>query len=79
MGKELASVLFKVKNVNNSGDVLYFLKRSAERRQGSVSPGRDSRGTRDQIANIHWIIAKARELKKKKRKKENNPYFCFID
>ena len=29
-----------------------------------------SRGTRDQIANIHWIIEKARELQKN---------FCFID
>ena len=29
------------------------------------------RGTRDQIANIHWIIKKARELQK-------NIYFCFI-
>ena len=27
---------------------------------------RKSRGTRDQIANVHWIIEKARELKKKK-------------
>ena len=26
---------------------------------------RQSRGTRNQIANIHWIIEKARELKKK--------------
>jgi len=33
---------------------------------------RKGRGTRDQIANIHWIIKKARELKKK-------TYFCFID
>ena len=33
---------------------------------------RKSRGTRDQIANIHWIIKKAREFKK-------NIYFCFID
>ena len=33
---------------------------------------RKSRGTRDQIANIHWIIEKARELQK-------NIYFCFID
>ena len=33
---------------------------------------RKSRGTRDQIANIHWIIKKAREFQ------ENN-YFCFID
>ena len=33
---------------------------------------RKGRGTRDQIANIRWIIEKARELKK-------NIYFCFID
>ena len=34
---------------------------------------RKSRGTRDQIANIRWIIEKAREFQKK------NIYFCFID
>ena len=33
---------------------------------------RKGRGTRDEIANICWIIAKARELQK-------NIYFCFID
>ena len=33
---------------------------------------RKGRGTRDQIANIHWIIEKVRELHK-------NIYFCFID
>ena len=33
---------------------------------------RKGRGTRDQIANNHWIIRKAREL-------EENIYFCFID
>ena len=33
---------------------------------------REGRGTRDQIANIHWIIGKAREFQK-------NIYFCFID
>ena len=33
---------------------------------------RKRRETRDQIANIHWIIEKARELQK-------NMYFCFID
>ena len=33
---------------------------------------RKGRGTRDQIANIHWIIEKAREFLK-------NIYFCFID
>ena len=33
---------------------------------------RKGRGTRDQIANIRWIIEKAREFQK-------NIYFCFID
>ena len=33
---------------------------------------RKGRGTRDQIAIIHWIIEKAREFQK-------NIYFCFID
>ena len=33
---------------------------------------RKGRGTRDQIANIHWIIEKARNFQK-------NIYFCFID
>ena len=32
----------------------------------------ENRGTRDQIANIRWIIGKAREVQK-------NIYFCFID
>ena len=33
---------------------------------------RKTRWTRDQIANIHWIMEKAREFQK-------NIYFCFID
>ena len=33
---------------------------------------RKVRGNRDQIANIHWIIEKAREFQKK-------IYFCFIN
>ena len=33
---------------------------------------RKGRGTRDQIANIHWIIEKAREF-------QENIYFCLID
>ena len=33
---------------------------------------RKGRGTRGQIANIHWIMEKAREFQK-------NIYFCFID
>ena len=33
---------------------------------------RKCRGTRDQIANTHWVTEKAREFQK-------NIYFCFID
>ena len=33
---------------------------------------RKGRGTRDQIANIHWIMEEVREFQK-------NIYFCFID
>ena len=33
---------------------------------------RKGRGTRDQIASIHWIIERARKFQK-------NIYFCFID
>ena len=33
---------------------------------------RNGRGTRDQIANIHWLIEKTKEFQK-------NIYFCFID
>ena len=33
---------------------------------------RKGRGTRDQIANIHWIMEEAREF-------QENIYFCFID
>ena len=38
-----------------------------------IQPGfRKGRGTRDQIANICWIMEKAREFQK-------NIYFCFVD
>ena len=33
---------------------------------------RKGKGTRDQIANIHWIMEKAKEF-------QNNIYCCFID
>ena len=39
---------------------------------GVQAGSRKGRGTRDQIANIHWIVEKARELQK-------NIYFCFFD
>ena len=38
----------------------------------SLAGFRRGRGNRDQIANIHWIIEKAREFQK-------SIYFCFID
>ena len=38
----------------------------------TVHEPRTSRETKDQIANIHWIIKKAREF-------QENIYFCFID
>ena len=40
--------------------------------QNLMEKKRKGRGTRDQIANIHWIIEKAREFQK-------NIYFCFTD
>ena len=43
-----------------------------EPRTSVCSTFRKGRGTRDQIANIRWIIGKAREFQK-------NIYFCFID
>ena len=50
------------------------LQQYLNREHTDVQAGfRKSRGTRDQIANIHWIMEKAREFQKK------NIYFCFID
>ena len=49
------------------------IQRYVNRELPDVQAGfRKGRGTRDQIANIHWIIKKAREFQK-------NIYFCFID
>ena len=49
------------------------LQRYMNRELPDVQAGfRKGRGTRDQIANIHWIIEKAREFQK-------NISFCFID
>ena len=46
-----------------------YLNRELPNAQAGLSKGR---GTRDQIANIRWIIEKAQEFQK-------NIYFCFID
>ena len=49
------------------------LQQYVNRELPNVQAGfRKDRGTRDQIANIHWIIEKAREFQK-------NIYFCSID
>ena len=49
------------------------LQQDVNRELPDVQAGfRKGRGTRDQIANINWIIEKAREFQK-------NIYFCFID
>ena len=49
------------------------LQQYVNRELSDVQAGfRKGRGSRDQIANIRWIIEKAREFQK-------NIYFCFID
>ena len=49
------------------------LQQYVNRELADVQAGfRKGRGTRDQIANIHWIINKAREF-------QRNIYFCSID
>ena len=49
------------------------LQQHMNRELSDVQVGfRKGRGTRDQIANIFWIVEKAREFQK-------NIYFCFID
>ena len=49
------------------------LQQYMNRELSDVQAGfRKGRGTRNQIAYIHWIIKKAREFQK-------NFYFCFID
>ena len=49
------------------------LQQYVNREHPDVQAGfRKGRGTRDQFANIHWFIEKAREVQK-------NMYFCFTD
>ena len=52
---------------------MYLLSSIFKRELSDVQTGfRKGRGISDQIANIRWIIEKAREFQK-------NTYFCFID
>ena len=60
-----------------SNVMLKILQASLQQYMNGELPGvqtgfRKGRGTRDQIANIHWITEKAREFHK-------TIYFCFID
>ena len=48
------------------------LQQYVNREVPDVQAGLKGRGTRDHVANIRWIIEKAREFQK-------NIYFCFID
>jgi len=60
-----SKVIFKV--------LLARLQQYMNRELPDVQAGfRKGRGTRDQIANMYWVIEKAREFQK-------NIYFCFID
>ena len=54
---------------NSPSQIQQYLNRELPDVQAGFRKGR---GTRDQIANISWIIKKAREFQK-------NIYFCFID
>ena len=60
-------------NVNIKKLEYIYIATSWGRELPDVQPGfRKGRGTTDQIANIRWIMEKAREFQK-------NIYFCFID
>ena len=49
-----------------------YVNRELPDAQAGFTKGRGTTETTEQIANIHWIIEKAREFPK-------NIYFCFID
>ena len=56
------------------------LQHYVNRELPGVQPGfRKGRGTRDQSANIHWIIEQAGNFRKQKTKNKKNTYLCFID
>ena len=52
--------------------ILKILQATLQQYMNHEFPDVQAEGTRDQIANIRWIIEKAREFQK-------NIYFCFID
>ena len=53
--------------------MMVMVQQYVDRELPNVQAGfRKGRGTRDPIANIHWLIEKAREF-------QRNMYFCFTD
>ena len=59
--------------ISHASKVMLKIQQYVNRELPDVQAGfRKGRGTRDQIASIHWIIKKAREF-------WENIYFCFID
>ena len=70
--------MFRLLHISHTSKVMLNilqarLQQYVNRELPDVQAGfRKGRGTRDQIANIHWIMEKAREFQK-------NIYFCFID
>ena len=56
------------------------LQQTMNRELPQVKEFRKARGSRHQIANVCWIIVKARELKNKQPPPQKKKvYFCFID
>ena len=66
---KLEPFLFSFGNMSLYIAIQQYVNRELPDVQAGFKKGR---GTRDQIANIRWIIEKAREFQK-------NIYFCFID
>ena len=73
----MLQLLYNCTHLTPSKVMLKILQRRLQQYMNCKLPDvqvgfRKGRGTRDQIANIHWIIKKAREF-------QNNIDFCFID
>ena len=68
----MSDFIFLGSKITAEGDCSHEIKRRLHEIPDVQAGFRKGRGTRDQIANIRWIIEKAREFQK-------NIYFCFID
>ena len=73
----MLKLLHNCTHLNTSKVILKILQARLQQYMNHELPDvqvgfRKGRGTKDQIANIHWILEKAREF-------QENIYFCFID